>query len=147
MNIRRYESRDLDEVARLFNDYRIFYEQDSDIGAAERFIAERVRNNESVIFVADLGDKTLAGFCQLYPTFCSVAAAPIYILYDLFVASAARRSGVAKELLRAAIHQSKVDGKVRLDLTTGKQNFNAQALYEALGWERDELFYTYNLQI
>jgi len=112
-----------------------------------RFISDRIENSESVIFVADAGNGTLVGLCQLYPTFCSVAAVPIYILYDLFVAPNARRAGVAKQLLLAAIGQAKTEGKARVDLTTAKQNFGAQALYESLGWKRDEIFYTYNLSI
>ncbi|WP_197329017.1 GNAT family N-acetyltransferase [Ralstonia syzygii] len=147
MIIRNCEPRDLAEVARLFNDYRVFYGQDSDMQLAEQFVCERVRKNESIIFVADAGNNALAGFCQLYPTFCSVAAAPIYVLYDLFVSPAARRCGIAKQLLQAAACQAKVDGKVRVDLTTAKQNFNAQALYEMLGWKRDEHFYTYSLTV
>jgi len=147
MNIRKYRSGDLEGVARLFNDYRIFYGQNPDIGLAVRFISDRIENSESVIFVADAGNGTLVGLCQLYPTFCSVAAVPIYILYDLFVAPNARRAGVAKQLLLAAIGQAKTEGKARVDLTTAKQNFGAQALYESLGWKRDEIFYTYNLSI
>lgn len=76
-----------------------------------------------------------------------MAAAPIYVLYDLFVSPTVRRQGIAKQLLQAAAYQAKVDGKARIDLTTGKQNVNAQALYEMLGWKRDERFYTYNLTI
>ncbi|CAH0442795.1 MULTISPECIES: GNAT family N-acetyltransferase [Ralstonia solanacearum species complex] len=147
MTIRHYEPRDLGEIIRLFNDYRVFYEQESDIKLAERFIRKRIESDESLIFVADAGNHTLAGFCQLYPTFCSVAAAPIYVLYDLFVSPTARRQGIAQQLLQAAAYQAKVDGKVRVDLTTAKQNVNAQALYERLGWKRDERFYTYSLAI
>lgn len=145
--VRKYQPSDLNEVARLFNDYRVFYEQNSDIDLATRFISNRMKNSESVIFVADAGDGTLAGLCQLYPTFCSVAAQPIYILYDLFVSPNARRAGIAKQLLQAAIGQGRADGKARVDLTTARQNFSAQALYESLGWKRDDIFYTYSLSI
>lgn len=147
MEIRQYESRDLDEMARLFNDYRVFYEQRSDRELAARFIAQRTRARESVIIVADAGNGTLAGFCQLFPSFCSVAAAPIYVLYDLFVAAEARRSGIATRLMQAAARRAKVDGKVRMDLTTARSNLKAQALYESLGWTRDNVFYTYNLSV
>jgi GNAT superfamily N-acetyltransferase len=147
MEIREYESRDLDEVARLFHDYRVFYEQRSDRELAAQFIAARAEARESVILVADLGNGMLTGFCQLYPSFCSVAAAPIYVLYDLFVADSARRSGVATGLMQAAAQRAKVDGKVRMDLTTAKSNVKAQALYESLGWTRDDVFYTYNLTV
>ncbi|WP_321784228.1 GNAT family N-acetyltransferase [Paraburkholderia sp. J94] len=150
MEVRQYAARDLDAVARLFNDYRVFYEQPSNLPLATQFIAQRTQANESVLLVADTGDTgdhALAGFCQLYPSFCSVEAAPIYVLYDLFVAESARRAGVAKHLLQAAAARAKRDGKVRMDLTTAKTNLKAQALYESLGWKRDEVFYTYNLTI
>ncbi|MDR6450015.1 ribosomal protein S18 acetylase RimI-like enzyme [Paraburkholderia terricola] len=122
MEIRRYEPRDLDELARLFNDYRVFYEQPSDLGLAKRFIAERAQADDSVIFVADAGDSVLAGFCQLYPSLCSVAAAPIYVLYDLFVSPVSRRAGVARQLLQAGASRAKSDGKVRMDLLMGASN-------------------------
>jgi ribosomal protein S18 acetylase RimI-like enzyme len=147
VEIRRYEPRDLDELARLFNDYRVFYEQPSDLRLAKRFIAERTQADDSVIFVADAGDSMLAGFCQLYPSLCSVAAAPIYVLYDLFVSPVSRRAGVARQLLQASASRAKSDGKVRMDLTTARDNLKAQALYESLGWTRDDLFYTYNLAV
>ncbi|MFM0500835.1 GNAT family N-acetyltransferase [Paraburkholderia caffeinilytica] len=147
MEIRKYEPRDLAEMASLFNNYRVFYEQKSDVELAKRFISERAENNDSVIFVADTGNGVLNGFCQLYPSLCSVAAAPIYVLYDLFVSPAKRRSGVATQLLQVAATRAKSDGKVRMDLLTAKDNLKAQALYESLGWERDEMFYTYHLAI
>ncbi len=86
----------------------------------------------------------IVGFCQLYPTFCSVEAAPIYSLYDLFVLPSARKLGVGKQLLLAAEQKAVAEGKVRMDLTTAKTNLSAQSLYESLGWQRDEIFYAYN---
>lgn len=145
MEIRRYEPGDLAEMVRLFNDYRVFYEQPSDLGLAERFITQRTHADDSVIFVAEAGNRMLAGFCQLYPSLCSVAAAPIYVLYDLFVSPANRRAGVARQLLQVAASRAKSDGKVRMELTTARDNLKAQALYESLGWIRDDVFYTYNL--
>ena len=114
---------------------------------AERFIRARIENGESVVLVAQAPSGTLTGFCQLYPSFCSVAAAPIYVLYDLFVAPEARRTGVAKALLAAAHERAQADGKVRMDLTTAKTNVKAQALYESMGWRRDEVFFTYTLDV
>ena len=31
-----------------------------------------------------------------------------------------------------------------MDLTTARTNLPAQALYESLGWEQDQVFLTYN---
>jgi GNAT superfamily N-acetyltransferase len=145
--IRPYEPRDLPETARLFDLYRQFYEQRADLPLAERFIRARTENAESVILVADAGEGMLGGFCQLYPSFCSVAAGPIYLLYDLFVAPSVRRGGVGKALLAAAHERARGDGKVRMDLTTAKTNATAQSLYESMGWVRDGVFYTYTLDV
>ena len=87
---------------------------------------------------------TLVGFCQLYPSFCSVEAKPIYVLYDLFVAPTTRKTGAGRALMLAAEARARADGKARTDLTTAKTNLRAQALYESLGWVRDEVFYAYN---
>ncbi len=135
---------DLDAVAPLFDAYRQFYDQAPDPALAKRFLRDRLQNAESVIVLA-IGETGQAiGFCQLYPTFCSVEAQPIYSLYDLFVSPAARRSGTGKLLLQAAEQLARAHGKARMDLTTAKTNTAAQAAYESLGWQRDEVFYAYS---
>ncbi|KAA0075577.1 GNAT family N-acetyltransferase [Paraburkholderia sp. T12-10] len=145
--IRAFESSDLPETARLFDLYRQFYEQRPNLMHAEQFLRARTENGESVVLVADEGQGVLAGFCQLYPSFCSVEAGPIYVLYDLFVEPRARQRGVAKCLLAAAHTRARADGKVRMDLTTARTNLQAQALYESMGWRRDEVFLTYTLDV
>jgi ribosomal protein S18 acetylase RimI-like enzyme len=135
---------DIAQVAALFDQYRQFYEQEANPALALNFITERFEKSESVILVADAPDGNLAGFCQLYPTFCSVEAAPIYALYDLFVQPAARKHGVGRLLLQAAEAKALATGRARLDLTTAKTNLPAQRLYESLGWIRDEVFFAYN---
>lgn len=144
ISIREITKNDLAKVAELFDLYRQFYEQAPDIDRAYQFITERFNKNESVILVAENSKEELVGFCQLYPTFCSVQAAPIYSLYDLFVLPTARKSGVGKALLLAAESKAIAEGKVRMDLTTAKTNLQAQSLYESLGWQRDNVFYAYN---
>lgn len=141
---------DLPAVAALFDSYRQFYEQPPALEAAVAFIRARMENSESTILVAE--DTTAAtsgplGFCQLYPSFCSVEMAPIFVLYDLFVTPAVRGTGAGKALLLAAHDHAAAQGAKRLDLTTAKTNHTAQALYESLGWVRDEVFYAYNLRV
>ena len=147
IKIRSISDADLSAVAILFDAYRQFYEQQSDVEFAAKFLKERIQNQQSVILVAHNSEQRVVGFCQLYPTFCSVIAQPIYVLYDLFVSSEARRLGVAKALLQAAHQQGIVDKKARLDLSTAKTNYAAQALYESLGWVRDNDFFTYSLAL
>jgi ribosomal protein S18 acetylase RimI-like enzyme len=135
---------DLTSIAPLFNAYRQFYEQADDLALAASFIQERLTNAESVIILALDDTKMAVGFCQLYPSFCSVEAAPIYTLYDLFVSPQARRTGAARALLRAADAYAAQTGRVRMDLTTARTNASAQALYESEGWVQDAVFLTYN---
>jgi ribosomal protein S18 acetylase RimI-like enzyme len=138
---------DLPVIAPLFDAYRQFYDQAPDLTLATRFIHDRMQNSESVILLAVSDDGQTIGFCQLYPTFCSVEAKPIYSLYDLFVTPAARRWGAGKALLQAAEALAASHGKARMDLTTAKTNHLAQAAYEALGWIRDEVFYAYSRRV
>jgi ribosomal protein S18 acetylase RimI-like enzyme len=135
---------DLDVVAPLFDAYRQFYGRAPDSALAKTFISERLRNEESVVLLAVDDTGQVVGFCQLYPSFCSVEAQPIFVLYDLFVAPQARRSGAGKMLLRAAERLAAERGMARMDLTTARTNAPAQAVYESLGWVRDEVFHAYS---
>ena len=143
ISIRQASSNDAGAIAPLFDAYRQFYEQAADLALAHEFIRSRLENKESVIFIAEEGTGML-GFCQLYPTFCSVAAAPIFTLYDLFVTPSARTSGAGRALMLAAESHARTSGAVRLDLTTARDNLRAQSLYESLDWVRDEVFFAYN---
>jgi len=143
---------DLPHLSALFDAYRVFYEQPSDIPLARKFIAERLDNKDSAILVAVnneamSGNQKLIGFCQIYPSFCSVIAARIGVLYDLFVDPSVRKSGAGKALMLAAHEYAAQHGFARLDLTTAKTNLAAQRLYESLGWVRDDVFYSYSKEI
>ena len=96
-----------------------------------------------MILVAENEQTSCSGFCQLYPTFCSLIAEPIYTLYDLFVNLGTREQGTRRQLLIAAQERAMADGKSRVDLTTAKTNHKAQSPYHALGWVKDEIFHTY----
>ena len=66
------------------------------------------------------------------------------MLYDLYVAKAARRRGVATALMSRAQSFAMEQGAAWLKLETAIDNAPGQALYEKMGWERDEAFYTYH---
>ena len=137
---------DLDALAPLFDAYRRFYEQPGDVALASEYLHARMERGESTILVAE-ADGELLGFCQLYPSWCSVAAARIFVLYDLFVDEGVRRAGVGRALMLAAQDFGRRAGAVRLDLSTARTNARAQALYESLGWRRDQEFCEYGLTL
>ncbi len=135
---------DVAAIAQLFDAYRQFYQYPPDLALASSYIAERIEKAESVILLAQDASGEALGFCQLYPTFCSLEAKPIYALYDLYVAPASRGAGIGNLLLLAAEQSAREHGMCRLDLTTAKTNLPAQAAYEALGWVRDEVYFSYS---
>ena len=140
------ESSDLDQLADLFDQYRQFYECPPDLSAAKNWIAENFERGRSTIFTADDGYQ-LIGFTQLYPALCSVDLVDYFVLYDLFVAPSARRQGIARALMNTASEWAKAQGAARLDLETARDNYPGQALYRDLGYELDEVFLKFSLDL
>jgi ribosomal protein S18 acetylase RimI-like enzyme len=148
ITIRRASTSDLDVLAPLFDAYRQFYRKPADLALARRFLEERLTRDESVVFLALAGDGAGAiGFTQLYHTFCSTAAAPIVVLYDLFVAPGGRRLGAGRALMEAAHAYARDAGVQRVVLSTAHDNLKAQALYESLGYQLDTAFRVYELPL
>lgn len=135
---------DIAAIAPLFDAYRQFYEQATDLALATQFITQRMARKESHILLALDAQGQAVGFCQLYPSFCSVLAKPIFTLYDLYVSPAARKLGAGRTLLQAAEDLARSHGIARLDLTTARTNHTAQSVYRAMGWQLDEVFLAFN---
>jgi ribosomal protein S18 acetylase RimI-like enzyme len=146
IEVRRATIADLDAITPLFDAYRRFYRQASDLEGARRFLRERLERDESVIFLA-LCDAVAIGFTQLYPSFSSGAMSRIFVLNDLFVSPQARRRGVGSALLQAAAHHGRRAGALRLVLSTEITNSAARSLYEYAGWMRDTVFCVYQLPL
>jgi ribosomal protein S18 acetylase RimI-like enzyme len=144
VSVRRATVDDAEAVGELFDHYRQFYGRAPDRELAAEYLRSRLRRDESIVLVAESARDGFAGFCQMYPTFCSVEAAPILVLYDLFVRPSARRDGVARALMLAARDEALAAGVARMDLQTARTNGPARALYESLGWELDVTFDTYH---
>ena len=136
-NIRRATLEDLDLIAPLFDGYRRYYGQATDVARAKDFLRERLEANESTVLLA-MRDGKAVGFTQLYPIFSSVRTARTWLLNDLFVAEDARRGGVARALLDAAADFAREQGAAGLMLETMRDNAPARALYIAAGWHEDD---------
>jgi ribosomal protein S18 acetylase RimI-like enzyme len=147
MRILRATITHLDDVVRLFNSYRMFYKQSSDLPRCKKFIEQRLKNKDSVIFLAFTSNaegEQARGFTQLYPTFTSVGTNKIFVLNDLYVDESERNKGVGKALLDMAKDFAIEQGASKLTLMTAKDN-PAQKLYEHEGYKKDEMFMHYNL--
>ncbi len=134
----------LDLLLPLFLAYLSFYGKSVAPEDARHFLSERLRLEQSTIFLAWQGEQAV-GFVQLYPTYSSLSLAPSWILNDLFVAQDARGTGSAEALMAAALDLAKSTGAVELFLQTARDNHVAQKLYERLGYQRDDTFLVYCL--
>jgi ribosomal protein S18 acetylase RimI-like enzyme len=136
-------------VVGLFNQYRIFYKQFSDIGMAKAFIDERLQHKESVIFVAiDEDTEKPIGFTQLYPKYSSVRLSKNWILNDLYVDEVYRNQGIGENLIKTAMDFAKTNGSTFVQLETAVDNYTAQHLYENIGFVKqsnDEDFFLYKI--
>jgi ribosomal protein S18 acetylase RimI-like enzyme len=147
LTIKQVAAPEVNLVAGLFNQYRIFYKQLSDIGMAKAYLEARLENNESIIFVA-IADDQPVGFTQLYPKYSSAKLTKNWILNDLFVALSHRKKGIGAALIKTAMDFAKAQGSTFLQLETGTDNYAAQSLYEAIGFkkqEEDSTFFLYKI--
>jgi ribosomal protein S18 acetylase RimI-like enzyme len=136
----------LPELAPLFDAYRVFYGQPSDVEAARAFLHERFTLGESIVFIAMLEDRVV-GFTQLYPMFSSVSLRRMWILNDLYVEADVRGQRIGERLIERAVQLAKESGAKGIQLETAHTNTSGQKLYERLGFEREDLEYrTYFLK-
>ena len=139
--IQRISLAQISDLLFLFDAYRIFYRQESDRQRAIQFLTERLKREESVIFVAYI-DNEAVGFTQLYYTFSSVSLERSLILNDLYVSTLHRNKNIGKSLLLTAQKFCRTNGYKGLALETATDN-PAQRLYEQLGWQKDSHCFHY----
>jgi GNAT superfamily N-acetyltransferase len=138
MIIIKAEIQHLKDLAPLFNSYRVFYKQTSDLEAAKQFLKQRLEKQDTIIYIAYAEDKAV-GFMQLFHSFTSVGMLPIYILNDLFVHNNYRKKGIGVALLNQAKKKAEQNHCKFVALQTETTN-PAQHLYESMGWVKDTDF-------
>ena len=135
---------DIPDLARLFEAYRVFYEQPSDLVASEAYVADEVITQRTRFFIAHGNESGAAGFVHLIPGTNTLLMRPVWYLEDLFVEPSARRQGVAEALMLRAEGFARETGAERLTLATAKDNHAAQALYRKLGYLREQHFWYFH---
>lgn len=132
--IKRATLADIDQLAELFDQYRVFYEKNSDLQAAKKFLSERIEKNESVIFVSENEKSLLVGFTQLYPVFSSTRMQKMWLLNDLYVMPDFRGKGISKWLIEKAKEHCVLTASCGLMLETQKSNSLGNKLYPKTGF-------------
>lgn len=134
---------DLDETATLFNLYRIFYRQESDLEKGKDFLRERFINNESTIFLISVDEQTV-GFVQLYKLFHYTKLAKQWLLSDLYVHPDYRGQGLSIALIDRSKIWCEETNACGLMLETEKTNDIGNNLYPKCGFEYDGLHNYYH---
>jgi GNAT superfamily N-acetyltransferase len=135
MTILRATIDQLNDLILLFDDYRVFYKQQSDLEKTRTFLTERLQNKDSVIFVAYPCNKPV-GSTQRCPLFSSVSLERMYLLNDLFVDSVSRGKGIGEALINKAKQLCITKHQKGIAIQTAADN-PAQELYQRLGFELD----------
>lgn len=144
--VRKATVADLEQLAQLFNGYRVFYEKQSDLNGAKDFLKARFENKDSEIFVCE-DDKKLIGFTQLYPLFSSTRMKRLWLLNDLFVDSNHRGKGASLALIERAKQHCRETGACGMYLETAKSNDVGNQLYPRAGFalNADHNFYDWDV--
>ena len=147
MNIRKTTSADLNQLAQLFDGYRVFYRKNSDLDGAFSFLKERLEQKDSEIYVCEFEGK-LIGFVQLYPLFSSTRMKKLWLLNDLFVDSDYRGKGVSVQLIERAKQLVRDSNACGMFLETEKSNKIGNNLYPKTGFTFNEgsNFYDWNVE-
>jgi GNAT superfamily N-acetyltransferase len=144
--IRRAVPADLEALIPLFDHYRQFYRRPSEPDRIRAFLADRLRNGDSIVFLAvSSRGRDPVGFVQLYPTFSSVSIGRAFVLNDLYVTPAGRGRGVGQALVARAVAFGREVGALSLELATEITNVTAQRLYQRAGWRREVDFHHYEI--
>ena len=136
---------DLDLLVPLFDAYRQFYKRPSNPALCREYLRARLERDEAVVFMAGARKTEGLGFTLLYPTFASLHARPIWVLYDLFVSPTARKGGIGRQLMNRARAHAVETGAASIVLSTARTNLIGQQLYESLGYVQDKEFLNYEL--
>jgi len=71
----------------------------------------------------------------------------VIMLNALFVCKYFSQQGVAKNLINSVVSYAKASKAIRVDLSTAKENHNVQSLYEKIGFEKGNDYFSYSLSV
>jgi GNAT superfamily N-acetyltransferase len=132
----RAEAGEAEAVARLIAEFGAWWGQNP-VGAAEvQTSVARIMDGDDGEFLLGAVDESAqpAGVCQVRFRWSVWKSAEDCWLEDLFVQEDARRSGLGRALVEAALGRARERGCKRIELDVNEDNTPALALYEACGF-------------
>lgn len=143
--VRKAAQRDLASLGRLgamlmqahyaFDPHRFLAPGEGSERGYASFLGNVLDSNDDCVFVAE-ADGVVAGYvyAAMEPLSWKELRGPAGFIHDIAVAEDQRRSGMARELLRAAIDWLRERGAPRVILWTAAPNEAAHTLFRSLGF-------------
>jgi GNAT superfamily N-acetyltransferase len=130
---------EVDSVAELMIGFRNHMERDQPSDESMRSTAAEILRDSDAeyLLAAPDGDDRAAAVCQLRYRLSIWTGAEDCWLEDLFVSDRARRSGLGRALVGAALDRARERGCRRIELDVDDDNKPAIALYESMGLSLD----------
>ncbi|AYF28074.1 hypothetical protein CSH63_11580 [Micromonospora tulbaghiae] len=123
-----------DQVAALFDDYRVHYGQPSTPQITRSWLHDQIAQHRISVAAAVRADR-VRGFITVTVTPASLMLGTSWSIRDLYVAPRHRRSGIANALLQHVIRNARAAGAHRVSLQTETDNIPALTLYTEIGFQ------------
>jgi len=132
------EERDVAAVASLIAGFRDWWGKDEPTEGAFTETAERLVVDPNTDFLlAAVDDAPAAGVCQLRYRLSIWTGADDCWLEDLFVRAEARRTGLGRALMSAALDRAETRGCRRIELDVNERNTEALDFYRSMGFSTE----------
>jgi GNAT superfamily N-acetyltransferase len=130
---------DADAVASLIAGFRDWWGNERPLDADIRATVGRLIPDSATdyLLAAADGASEPAGVCQLRYRLSVWTGVDDCWLEDLFVADGARRSGLGRALVEAAVDRARERGCRRMELDVNEENLDAIAFYVSLGFSTE----------
>lgn len=138
--VRRFEEKDAQALAGLMTEMARFYGATirSDLVVAE----DVVRQARQVDVIVAHDDACLLGFATFTSLYPVAGLLAFTYVQQVYVGQAARRLGVAQELMAGIARAAKAAGSTRVEWSTSRENTVARSLYDGLGASgSDKVYY------
>lgn len=138
MRVWRAEPGEAADVARLIAAFGDWYGNERPDDDEIRASVERIMaGGDGEYLLGSAHGDAPVGVCQLRYRWSVWKSAEDCWLEDLFVREEARRSGLGRALVEAALDRAREHGCKRIELDVSEENVAALALYEACGFRTD----------
>ena len=134
MKVWRAEAAEAVAVARLIAEFGEWWGQNVVPDDEIRASVERIMAGDDGEYLLGAVDGGPVGVCQLRFRWSVWKSAEDCWLEDLYVQESARRSGLGRALVEAAVERAHERGCKRIELDVNEDNAPALALYEACGF-------------